>query len=173
MNPGTAGKPGAEYILDWRRVATFAVVITAVAGSIAYFAVFFKPPAGPTGGGTAKFPLTSENVSSIVAGLGGVSLVASDEGNPEIELNVTDIGLFTITVLNGTVSSRPGAAEDPDMRITTTSTYMDALMRTDRLEEETVNQYKAGHVSVELLKDINSLTKKGYSAVYDRLAMHL
>jgi hypothetical protein len=174
MDSGTAGKRGAEYILDWRRVAVFAAVVTAVAGAAAYFAIF-RPAGGPagSGGGTATPQLTSENVAGVVAGLGGGLLVASGEGKPEIELNVTDVGLFTITVENGIVSSRPGAATDPDMRITTTSTYMDVLMRTDRLDEEVANQYKAGHITIELLKDVGSLTAKGYSAVYGRLARYL
>ncbi len=169
---GEKQKVKVKEVLDIRRVAAFVAIVLIVC-IVSYYFLAFAPTeikSNETAEATAQ---RASQITEIVEKLDGAMLMAKD-GKPEIELNVTDLGIFTISVDNGIVATTPGHAANPDIRIVMESVYLTKLLTAarsgrDALNEEVVKLYKEGKIDVELLKDMDTLIAKGYKEIYDGL----
>lgn len=108
--------------------------------------------------------ISPKHINWVVNEIGGYKLQSS----AEVEF-VVEGQKYIVTTSNGKVSSQPGAASNPDLRITAGRDAFAKILAATDTNAELVALYNEGLISVELLKDQASLALKGYKGLYDTI----
>lgn len=117
-------------------------------------------------------PVEPRHIDYLVNKLGArkLQVVAGLGKAPEMEFLVESANsYFTVTINNGVPSTRPGRANDPDIRISGDREVVARLLSASDIFAEVKLLNLEGKVTLEMLRDREDLIMIGYESLYNDL----